>query len=579
MTTGHSSRERLHRRPADPRNPHVHHNRRAWTDNGMHFTLETASFGTPLASFGGVRGYGAEPFDAVPSFQRSHTQPSMTAGGALLGAVFHILNDLASAPSGGAGRRNVQVEEGDSDDEMDEDYDSDLAYEAAQRPRPKNLFSRVKGKLINNLEGRQGRTRREAYSREQSPIHRPSANNRQRSYRTEERTPRGAAPRSAPAMEEEDEVDYEERPQASRSDSYTDSVSALEHIVMHYQNEVKKCKKQFERALRAPNVDSRYLQGVLDQLKSSESSLASATHNLQLAEANAGRGSRRTRQAHCHNRPTPRTRAMDDDLTDPFAQLFGASRRGDPFGMLQGEHDDFDSFNDPIFGAFHPHFTASSPLHDDLPAFFAVPGAAPGGTSTHGRRKRPAYVHASSGRSRAQPPTEHVTFSPPPQLPPPTLLKPDEAKKLYKTYNDRWTALPHTDPNIAYPTRTLHADTLTLRDTLWSPKTAHPSTWSEETIMQANAQAFFLGVVGLSPEYSERPGTGAIETGFKRSQASTDQVSQLIDVLKKERMRWHSDRLGRRSGGGAGVNEALQQDPRARAVLHGVLELMEVACQ
>lgn len=96
--------------------------------------------------------------------------------------------------------------------------------------------------------------------------------------------------------------------------------------------------------------------------------------------------------------------------------------------------------------------------------------------------------------------------------------------------------------------------------------------------MQANTQAFFLGAVGLAPRYSENPGTARLQMGFDRSQASPAQVKELVDILKKEKMRWHSDRLGRRSGAQPGVvNETLQKDDRARAVFHAVCELMDTA--
>ena len=96
--------------------------------------------------------------------------------------------------------------------------------------------------------------------------------------------------------------------------------------------------------------------------------------------------------------------------------------------------------------------------------------------------------------------------------------------------------------------------------------------------MQANAQAFFLGVVGLTPQYTEAPGTGKIVMGYDKTRASQEQSEALVNMLKKEKTRWHSDRLGRRNGGiTAGPNETLQRDERARAVFHAVCELMEVA--
>lgn len=98
--------------------------------------------------------------------------------------------------------------------------------------------------------------------------------------------------------------------------------------------------------------------------------------------------------------------------------------------------------------------------------------------------------------------------------------------------------------------------------------------------MQANAQAFYLGVVGLKPHYTVTNGNGQIQCGIDKASASPEQIKQLVDVLKKEKPRWHSDRLGRRNGGVVGgPNEALQKDVRARAVFHAVCELMDRALE
>ena len=95
--------------------------------------------------------------------------------------------------------------------------------------------------------------------------------------------------------------------------------------------------------------------------------------------------------------------------------------------------------------------------------------------------------------------------------------------------------------------------------------------------MQANVQAFFLGVVALSPQYIETPGSGKVCMSYSKSKATAPQVKELVDILKKEKARWHSDRLGRRNAGNEGTNEALQKDEKARAVFHAVCELMEAA--
>ena len=156
-------------------------------------------------------------------------------------------------------------------------------------------------------------------------------------------------------------------------------------------------------------------------------------------------------------------------------------------------------------------------------------------------------------------------------------MKPEEAQGLFASYNERWTKASPTDPNIPFPARGLKASNLGTCNTLWAPSVSSPiETWSEETVMKANAQAFFLGAAGLKPAYSEAAGA-KIELGIDKASGSPAQKQKLIEILKNERIRWHSDRLGMRNGGGTGPNEALQRDARARAVYHGVCELMEAA--
>lgn len=92
--------------------------------------------------------------------------------------------------------------------------------------------------------------------------------------------------------------------------------------------------------------------------------------------------------------------------------------------------------------------------------------------------------------------------------------------------------------------------------------------------MQANTALFFIIALGLKPTISD---SGIVT--FNRATTPEADVRGLLGVLKKEKMRWHSDRLGRRNEEivGGGVNEALQRDERARAVFHGVCALMEFA--
>ncbi|EME81549.1 uncharacterized protein MYCFIDRAFT_211878 [Pseudocercospora fijiensis CIRAD86] len=241
------------------------------------------------------------------------------------------------------------------------------------------------------------------------------------------------------------------------------------------------------------------------------------------------------------------------------------------FRALNDMHDAHFARAANHFDAFERLFEQTRPAPDDAHfTFFSMPRVAAGPPP---ERKRPR----NSTPNLPPPAYTSTTFQPQPQ-PPPTILRPDEAKRLFKAYNDRWTTLPTTSSDIPYPARGLHAGGLVARDSLWAPNVSdHVSNWSEETVMQANAQAFFLGVVGLVPRYTQNPGTGRIECGFDRNTARKEQVEELVQLLKREKIRWHSDRLGRRSDGRGGVNERLQRDDRARAVFHAVCELMETA--
>jgi len=92
--------------------------------------------------------------------------------------------------------------------------------------------------------------------------------------------------------------------------------------------------------------------------------------------------------------------------------------------------------------------------------------------------------------------------------------------------------------------------------------------------MQANTALFFILALGLKPVVFD---AGVVT--FNLAATPEADVRALLSALKKEKMRWHSDRLGRRNEDivDGGVNEALQRDERARAVFHGVCALMEFA--
>ncbi|TKA83140.1 hypothetical protein B0A55_00875 [Friedmanniomyces simplex] len=417
------------------------------------------------------------------------------------------------------------------------------------------------------------------YSPETSPARRPRSG-RQPSYQEAHDEP------TDPYFDDVREEAYDKRHQSTRpsrteSDN-EDMLSVLRRTVEHCQTQVKRSRKDLERASRQQTVDIGFLQALLDQVRARERALATAEQDLRADEDRLGRASNQGQQH--HHRRLPRRHRAPPTPPDDDDEAFAALR----FGRLPGHAGpvdplfaDFDDLHgaDPFayaFGSFSSpfgSFAGSSQFGDDINQLFGMPS---GPQFAGPRSKRPRFSSANSGpRPQAHP--GFAAFTPaPPTGPPPTSMLPEEAKRLFRTYNDRWNALLPTDPNIPYPARGLQACALLDPNTIWAPMViSPPATWSEEAIMQANAQAFYLCVVDLIPQYTEAG--GKVSMGYNRTGATPAQVKQLVDLLKKEKTRWHSDRLGRRNNGMPGPNEALQGDPRARAVFHGVCELMEIA--
>ena len=592
-------------------------NTRSWNQNGVNYTVETTSWSSP----GGALSFDAMTGSAGGPFQRSFTAPmrSNARSSGLFGTAFGLLEDVLSAQQGrqaaamhsgmgqgGNNRRRVHVD-------VDSDTDDDLAYDTYGngRARPKSMFSRLKDKILDGKlrpEQREDSNSR-SREREQSPARRPRMNERRHSsFRTETREPEWAQqPRGRPQdrfvevdYEDDDEPVYLNEEPTQRQNSRpaeVDStlIEALANAVEIERRAVRNCKKRLEQATRQPSVSAYHLQHMVDELKGHEASLINAQVNLE--EARAKQRSTRPRPTSYHPRAAqqepPRQRQSAHNLDDNFFSPFGPgfaptsqptqpqARHQDPLLRAFEEMHGFDPFSrtspfgafDHIFEQMHAH-----PSPNDAHFHFFTNAGVP---QNHQRNKRTRYSMPNGAPNFSQPNPGFTAYQPPaPPQPPANLLKPDEAKHLFKTYNDRWNSLTTTDTNIPYPARGLKAPALAARDSIWAPLCTVPtSTWSNETIMKANAQAFYLGVVGLTPIYTEAPGTGRIEISFDKSKANPAQLKVLTDLLKKEKTRWHSDRLGRRNGGVAtgATNEALQNDERARAVFHAACELMDSA--
>ena len=622
MPFGNDAREGQRGRPPISHN-HPQRSTRSWTSNGIHYTVDSTTYATPGLSFGAFSGTANGPFNFDPfmSSHRHHASRSTPFG--LLGSAFGGLleNTLAMHPQhtvigdnglGQGSRRRVHI------DTPNDNYDPDLAYESDnfapnRRTRPKSIFGRLKDRLA---DVKQHRREDSSSSRERSseddrppPVR---ASRRHSTHPAGTRQPVWEQPKERPP--EFIEVDYHDSTDSEPEYTHTKSrprsqhqstleanmIEALENAVELERRNVRGCKQKLAHASKQANISSSYLQRIIDELKEHEKTLATAQSELNEAKARQMRNARPEmpprqgshqrpgmpprQKSHEPPRSQPRhsqsSRNMHEQFFDPFSPhgFPGFPPHPDPvieaFQNLHGVHampfDPFDHF-----------FEQTRPSAEDAHfRFFAMPNGPQKRTRySTGGHSHPHVQHSYTASNGGNPTNfaRPLRRTAPPQ-PPATVLRPDEAKRLFATYDERWKALPSTSPDVPYPARGLHAGGLAARDSIWAPHiSTHVGSWSEETVMQANAQAFFLGVVGLSPQYKQNPATGRVEVGFDKGSASPQQVRELVDVLKKEKIRWHSDRLGRRNGGKAGSNEGLQKDERARAVFHAVCELMESA--
>lgn len=607
--------------------PALNQSTRSWTDhNGTNYTIN--SYTSPGISFGTMTGNSGGPF--ARGFSTS-TAPRPAARGSMFGNAFSVLEDMiamqqqqraafeSSAPHQSRKPRTQDLNaEVDSETEGEDDG---LAYGQYDNNRRKSVFSRIKERL---LDGKRSPRKEDGNlsSREISPAPSLKAGRRESAYyrpSTREPVPSQQHARPSPVQivveHEEDDSDEVYSNAHSKGCPAADSASidALDEAVENERRAVRSCKRRLEEASRQSSVTSSLLQRVIDEMRRHESALAAAIEHRDKQKAEDRRRfgipptptrtrSTRSRPQTYHPRQSQQ-RQSRPSLEGPFFPTFAgfgfeppsphsihrdahmnahmqAHRNGmfDAYEQLNA----FNQFGRPqSFGAFE-HLFGTMPSIPDDPPFHTFETFGPQRHDSQRKRTRYSQGPPPAHRQSHQFPTCTPPATPPSPQPPPTLMRPAEAQKLFKAYNERWNSLPATDPAIPYPARGLQASSLSARDSIWAPRmNADVSTWNEETVMQANAHAFYLGVVGLKPRYTETPGTGQIECGFDTASASPEQIKQLVDMLKKEKPRWHSDRLGRRNGGimGGMPNEILQKDVRARAVFHAVCELMDRALE
>ncbi|KAK0854031.1 CorA metal ion transporter [Friedmanniomyces endolithicus] len=573
------SRDGFPQRPSVASEPPFSHSRRSWTDNGVHYTVETGTFASPGLSFSAASGSASGLFGAFAGSESRNSRHAF--GGGLLGTAVDLLGVVSGLHQAIDSRslhsadRECSARWNDFDEQPESEDDTVYGDEAGfTGTRPRSMFSRFKDKLDENRQ----RARGSPYS----PGTLPTQGRRQSSYRTEARFPAADPYFNVEGMEHQGYNKRHHDTGTRRTDpSAGDTLSALRRDVEHYRAQVKSSRKALERASRQRSVDMRSLQTLLNEVKMLERALATAEQDLREEENGAKRADHQERRQYhqhtCQHHRAPPTPPDYNDEEFPAAGLgYGPVHIHQACPLFAG-FDEFhgqDPFDHAMFGAFDSPFSVfggSYLFNANFSRLFGMPSQ-PQYNAPRG--KRPRFSSANSApRSQANPGFAAFTPAPPP-APPRTCLLPDEAKRLFKMYNDRWNALSPIDPNIPYPARGLQASALLDRRSIWAPMVnSPPTTWSEESVMQANAQAFYLGVVDMKPQYSEA--AGKVSMGYDGTGATPAQVKQLVDLLKKEKTRWHSDRLGRRNRGLPGPNEGLQNDPRARAVFHAVCELME----
>ncbi|KAF2213745.1 hypothetical protein CERZMDRAFT_96567 [Cercospora zeae-maydis SCOH1-5] len=644
---GHDAAEAPRGRPPLSSN-HPQRLTRSWTSNGVHYTVDSTTYTAPGFSFGAFSGTANGPYVFDPFMTSSREFATRPAPFALLGNAFGLLEDaftmrpqhavVGDSGLGQGARRRIPVDPPAGAHELELIYEEDN-FAANRKARRKSIFTRLKDRLVdvNQIRRQHSLSSRERSSEDEHaripsrttstrvPPDGPSPPAAWAAPQEQGRdTARGLPPeyievdyQDGTTSESEPEPEYTHNRSRPRSHQYStvnnNMVEALENAVELERRNARACKQRLAQVSRQGDVNSNYLQRIVDELKQHEATLATATSNLNEAKARQMRGERQhlprrtSTRTHAEMPPPPppqmpprrpsqeRSRSrprysqssynMRDRFVpaDDFAGFPDRSAHPDPifqaFNDLHGEHAGMH------FDPFHHYFgTDSVPMDDSHIRFSTMPDDAFSAASDT-RRKRATFNPGGPRASFQQPrPSYRTSFAPPPRRtpaapkPPATVLTSEEAKRLFVIYDEKWKALPASNPDIPYPARGLHAGGLVARDSLWAPNiSTHVASWSEETVMQANAQAFYLGVVGLAPRYTHNSASGRVEVGFDKSRATPSQLQQLVDMLKKEKIRWHSDRLGRRNGGRAGPNEALQKDERARAVFHAVCELMESA--
>jgi hypothetical protein len=576
--------------------PGFNHSRRSWTTNGMHVTMETATYAHPGFS---IRSSG-DGFNAFNNFlQPSRTRATRGGGGllggGLLGGAINMLNGVSNSqmrrekPTRRT-ERDVYLVESDDSTSDSAGSDDDLAYGSLPRMRaapPQTVFGKLKDRILDH-----GRQHTNAASEEfvyeqppPDPQHRHDTRSDRRRFRSKSPEP----PRSnrqqrarttnydrTPESSPERPADIPVHTQNGRTTRLDREVTNLQRAVESERKQYLVAKTLFQQASQRSTIDAEYIQDLLNQVKLHGTLLASAQRKLQVAkeqqrhEATAQRTQPQPRSQPFSHRQSHYESDDDDDdeAFDDWSDHASTSRSNIPFQDPLRHTGAFDPLGG--FRVFDHLFAEMDAAHSNANSFhfFAGPGGPSFQRTSHTNGRTPRGTNRSRQSSDSKIPQSRRDTQPAPRISS-NPLRAKEASRLFEKYNSSWNSLAATFPTIPYPTRTL------LAPALCDPSTiphALSRTWSAEQVMQANTALFLLLALGFMPVISD---TGLVT--FDHLSVTEAQVKTLISVLKKEKLRWHSDRLGRRNEDipGGGLNETLQRDERARAVFHGVCGLME----
>nr|OQO17990.1 hypothetical protein B0A51_14230 [Rachicladosporium sp. CCFEE 5018] len=556
--------------------PGLNSSQRSWTDpSGMHFTVKTTSYTSPGLSFA-LNG-GSTSF-ASPDATRSSNAGAGLVGG-LLGGALGLLDGMMSLQRQQQQRRAqrtingatsqpvlpVFVEESDESD-SNTSFENESDHDGNTRSRG-SVFGKLRTRLQSGLP-QQGNTR--------------GMDGRQRTAtrgRQDEKPQMRAREVSVPSMES-DAAAFSTRGRLDQDEiSYINgALIELEQSVERQKQSYLRAKRRYQQASQRTMIESLYIEDLLDEMTSREQSYTRGTQRLEELKRIARDAARRsrprpeTRQTAPQQRPRAQPELYTHQVPLPHSSATYSRPQTANIDPLFQAFQSFGSFGTSaqpnVFDRLFDQMEADLGARSNTNGFYfttsgTVPRQHPTFSST-----RPTYTSTGPAPGPIPSYTTYNVVPDPPLQTFPNALRPDEALNLYETYNNRWRALTSIDALVPYPTRSLKAASLLDPTTI-----PHPTApdWSSEQIMQANTQLFFLLAFKLQPVVMPN---GTIQVD--RANVLETNVTALKAALKKEKMRWHSDTLGRRNGGGTLVNGGLQKDEKARAVFHGVCGLMEI---